>query len=78
MVRQRAQDPSVRVLVVGEPKQGKSSLVNALVGAPVCAVRDDVATVVPTVVRDGSAARPRSSSPRGTAARTPGRTPTPR
>ncbi len=51
--RQRARllDPSLRVLVVGEPNQGKSQLVNALVNAPVCAVDDDVSTTVPTVVR---------------------------
>jgi hypothetical protein len=55
--RARSQTPGVRVLVVGEPKQGKSSLVNALVGAPVCPVADDVATVVPTVVRQGEAPR---------------------
>jgi hypothetical protein len=55
--RERSQAPGVRVLVVGEPKQGKSSLVNALVGAPVCPVADDVATVVPTVVRAGQAPR---------------------
>jgi hypothetical protein len=53
----RADSPAVRVLVVGEPKQGKSSLVNALVGAPVCPVADDVATVVPTVVRAGDTPR---------------------
>jgi hypothetical protein len=40
----------VRVLVVGEFKQGKSLLVNGLVRAPVCPVYDDVATSVPTVV----------------------------
>ena len=40
----------VRVLVVGEFKQGKSLLVNALVGAPVCPVHDDIATSVATVV----------------------------
>ena len=55
--RARSADPRVRVLVVGEPKQGKSSLVNALVGAPVCPVADDVATVVPTVVRAGEVPR---------------------
>ncbi|MFW3171502.1 dynamin family protein [Geodermatophilus sp. CPCC 206100] len=55
--RARSEAPGVRVLVVGEPKQGKSSLVNALVGAPVCPVADDVATVVPTVVRAGQAPR---------------------
>ncbi len=40
----------VRVLVVGEFKQGKSMLVNALLSAPVCPVFDDVATSVSTVV----------------------------
>ncbi|GEL16787.1 dynamin family protein [Pseudonocardia asaccharolytica] len=49
--RVRLTDDSVRVLVVGEFKQGKSMLVNGLVGAPVCPVADDVATAVPTVVR---------------------------
>jgi gas vesicle protein len=46
-------DPSVHVVVVGEFKQGKSSLVNALVGADVCPVADDVATAVPTYLRHG-------------------------
>jgi Dynamin family len=49
--RKRLVDPDVRVLVVGEFKQGKSQLVNALVNAPVCPVDDDVATAVPTVVK---------------------------
>ena len=49
--RKRLVDPSVRVLVVGEFKQGQSQLVNALVNAPVCPVDDDIATAVPTVVR---------------------------
>src|SRR5918997_535761 len=44
--RARSADPRVRVLVVGEPKQGKSSLVNGLVGAPVCPVADEVAARV--------------------------------
>ena len=48
--RERVRRGRVRVLVVGEFKQGKSMLVNALVGAPVCPVFDDVATAVPTVV----------------------------
>jgi hypothetical protein len=51
--RRRLLDPSTRVMVVGEFKQGKSQLINALVGAPVCPVDDDVATSVPTVVRYG-------------------------
>ncbi len=53
--RARLDDGHVRVLVVGEFKQGKSLLVNALVGAPVCPVRDDVATSVATVVSQASA-----------------------
>ncbi|WP_300015903.1 dynamin family protein [Pseudonocardia sp.] len=49
--RTRAMDGRTRVLVVGEFKQGKSMLVNGLVGAPVCPTFDDIATAVPTVVR---------------------------
>ncbi len=48
--RDRLQDPAVRVIVVGEFKQGKSKLINALVNAPACPVDDDVATSVPTIV----------------------------
>ena len=43
--------PNVCVVVAGEFKAGKSSLVNALIGADVCPVDDDVATSVPTTVR---------------------------
>jgi hypothetical protein len=50
-VRERLLDPAFTVLVIGEFKQGKSSLVNALLGAQVCPVDDDIATAVPTVVR---------------------------
>lgn len=46
-------DPAVHVVVVGEFKQGKSSLTNALVGATVCPVDDDVATAIPTYLRHG-------------------------
>jgi hypothetical protein len=53
--RSRLLDETVRVLVVGEFKQGKSMLVNALVGAPVCPTFDDVATAVPTVVKHAEA-----------------------
>lgn len=49
--RARLLDERVRVLVVGEFKQGKSLMVNGLVRAPVCPVHDDMATCVPTVVR---------------------------
>jgi Dynamin family len=47
----RLVSPEVRVLVVGEYKQGKSSLINALLGFRACPVDDDVATSVPTIVR---------------------------
>lgn len=49
----RLRDPNVRVVVVGEFKQGKSKLINALVNAPVCPIDDDVATNVPTAVGYG-------------------------
>ena len=49
--RARLLDGRIRVLVVGEFKQGKSMLVNALSSAPICPVYDDVATGVPTVVQ---------------------------
>ena len=52
----RLNDPSIRVIVVGEFKQGKSKLINALVNAPVCPVDDDIATSVPTIVRHGEPA----------------------
>ncbi len=43
-------DTAVTVYVVGEFKQGKSSLINGLLTAPVCPVDDDIATAVPTKV----------------------------
>ena len=55
----RLSDPTVRVLVVGEFKQGKSLLINALVGAPICPVDDDLATSVPLEVGYGE--RPRAA-----------------
>jgi hypothetical protein len=51
--RGRLLDATTRVIVVGEFKQGKSQLINALVNAPVCPVDDDIATSVPTVVHYG-------------------------
>lgn len=51
--KRRLEDPSFDVFVVGEFKQGKSSLVNALLNAPVCPVDDDIATSAPTAVRYG-------------------------
>ena len=72
--RERLSDPSIRVIVVGEFKQGKSRLVNALVNAPVCAVDDDIATSAPTVVKQGAtpSAVVRSASTISTARRSPG------
>lgn len=43
-------DPKLRVVVLGEPNQGKSQLINALVNAPVCAVGDEATTTAPAVV----------------------------
>ncbi len=49
--------PTSNVLIVGEFKKGKSSLVNALLNWRVCPVDADVTTAVPTLVRFGSEAR---------------------
>jgi signal recognition particle receptor subunit beta len=51
--RARLDRPTTVVCVVGEFKQGKSSLVNAIVGSEVCPVDDDIATSVLTLVRHG-------------------------
>src|SRR3954451_24346390 len=51
--RRTLDQPGIHLVVAGEFKQGKSSLVNALLGATVCPVDDDVATAVPTYVRYG-------------------------
>src|SRR5690606_31888889 len=53
VAKRRLADPVVHVVVVGEFKQGKSSLVNAVVGGTICPVDDDVATALPTYVRHG-------------------------
>jgi dynamin family protein len=47
----RLRRPNTIVCVVGEFKQGKSSLVNALVGQPICPIDDDLATSAITLVR---------------------------
>jgi len=49
----RLDRPGTVVCVVGEFKQGKSSLVNALLGQQVCPVDDDLATSAITLVRYG-------------------------
>jgi hypothetical protein len=51
-LQETARRATVRVLVAGEFKHGKSSLVNALVGADVCPVDDDIATAVPTALHN--------------------------
>jgi GTPase Era involved in 16S rRNA processing len=55
--QRRLADPAFHVFVVGEFKQGKSSLVNALLNAPVCPVDDDIATSAPTAVGYGEEAK---------------------
>jgi GTPase SAR1 family protein len=51
--RRTLDDPGIHIVVAGDFKQGKSSLVNALLGASICPVDDDIATAVPTYVRYG-------------------------
>ena len=52
----RLKRPSTVVCVVGEFKQGKSTLINALLGQQVCPVDDDLATSAITLVRFGEQA----------------------
>lgn len=52
----RVRQPSTVACVVGEFKQGKSSLVNALLTRNVCPVDDDLATSAVTVIRHGAEA----------------------
>lgn len=49
--RSRLVDQPVSVVVVGEFKRGKSTLINALLQSAVCPVDADVVTAVPTTVR---------------------------
>ena len=49
----RASRPTTVVCVVGEFKQGKSLLVNALLGRPICPVDDDLATSAITIIQHG-------------------------
>lgn len=51
--QRRLGDPDVSVVIVGEFKQGKSSLVNALLNSRVSPVDDDIATAVPITIRHG-------------------------
>ena len=49
-MRDRLDDRRITAVVIGEFKSGKSSLVNAIVGADVCPVDVDLATAVPTLI----------------------------
>ncbi|MEU7765629.1 dynamin family protein [Nocardia sp. NPDC049190] len=51
MVRARVTDPRVRLVVVGEPKNGMSTLVNSLVGTAVSATNSELS--VPVIVEYG-------------------------
>lgn len=53
----RLRSPDTAIAVVGEFKQGKSSLVNGLLGVDICPVDDDIATSTLTILRH--AAEPR-------------------
>jgi hypothetical protein len=50
----RLKRPTTIICVVGEFKQGKSSLVNALLGDTICPVDDDLATSALTMIRYGA------------------------
>ncbi|MGN2640828.1 dynamin family protein [Nocardia takedensis] len=54
MVRARVSDPRVRLVVVGEPKSGMSTLVNGLVGAAVSATDSPIS--VPVIAEYGQRA----------------------
>lgn len=57
--RERLGDRAATVVVVGEFKRGKSTLVNALLQTAVCPVDADIVTSVPTVVTYGERAAAR-------------------
>ncbi len=50
---ERLDEPKVRVVVVGPVNQGKSTLVNTIVGAPVCPVDDVSMTAIPIIIEYG-------------------------
>ena len=49
----RVRRPATIICVVGEFKQGKSSLINAILGVDICPVDDDIATSATTLIRFG-------------------------
>jgi ribosome biogenesis GTPase A len=53
----RLDRPDTVIAVAGEFKQGKSSLINGLLGETICPVDDDLATSVVTVLRHGEMPR---------------------
>ncbi len=55
-IRSRLERTETVVCVVGEFKQGKSALINALLGQDVCPVDDDLATMAVTTLRYGTPA----------------------
>ena len=71
--RQRCEHTHCHVLVAGEFKQGKSSLLNALVNAPICPVDDDVATA--RAIEIGYADEPNGRDRDGRSERRPSRGP---
>ncbi|GAB2681640.1 dynamin family protein [Thalassiella azotivora] len=74
LLRRRLAAVDVPVAVLGEFKQGKSTLCNALLRTDVCPADPDVGTAVPTVLRWGRPARAlahRSPSATGTPDETP-------
>ena len=53
LARAELAERDLAVVVVGEYKQGKSSLINAILSSEVCPVDDDIVTAVPTIVGFG-------------------------
>ncbi|MGA9714385.1 MAG: dynamin family protein [Aeromicrobium sp.] len=50
---ERLSEPKVRVVVVGPFNQGKSTLINTVIGAPVCPVDDIAMTAIPIIIEYG-------------------------
>ncbi len=57
--RRRITDPTIRAVIAGQLKQGKSQLLNSLLNMPVARVGDDESTVAVTVVGYGEPASAR-------------------
>lgn len=69
----RLTKPDSSALVMGEFKQGKSSLINALLATAICPVDDDLATTVPTVLYNSPTRRATSFADDGDAGPLAGR-----